>query len=139
MCIIPFNPYNPAIKWVLSSSDEKMYFKSSILSFFCGFSQVLHVFQSLSVSVLHSAVISSFPFQDVIFLPLCSYGLSFHFIMLSCFIKSMHLIKFLKSIKQFQYKHFYCLLEYENPQMLIYVLQLITIFLFFGYKIFIFV
>lgn len=62
MCIIPFNPYHPAIKWVLSSSDEKMYFKSSILSFFCDFSQVLHVFHSLSMSVLHSAVISSFPF-----------------------------------------------------------------------------
>ena len=68
----------------------------------CFFLKFSTCFIYFPVAVLHSAVINSCMFWDVIiFLPLCSHWLPFHFIMLSCFIKSMCHIKFLKSKRNF--------------------------------------
>lgn len=57
------------------------------------------------MSVLHSAVISSFTFYEVIIsLPLCSSQLSF---LLCCLVSlGPYLIKFLASTKELQYKNF---------------------------------
>lgn len=118
-------------------SDETIYFKPSIPSlqlFVCFFLKFSTCFIYFPAAVLHSAVINSFTFWDVIvFLPLCSYWLPFHFIMLSCFIKSMCHIKFLKSKRNFSI--IFCVSPGIRIPLNVYFIYILTyIFLFFDIK-----
>lgn len=131
---IPFNAHNPETKWKF---QMRQYIFSHLFlpsSFLCVFSSSSPRFIYFPAAVLHSAVINSFTFWDVIvFLPLCSHWLPFHFIMLPCFIKSMCHIKFLKSKRNFSI--IFCVSPGIRIPLNVYFIYILTyIFLFFDIK-----
>ena len=131
---IPFNAHNPEIKWKFQMRQHILGHLIPSLSFLCVFSSSSPRFIYFPVAVLHSAVINSFMFWDVIiFLPLCSHWLPFHFIMLSSFIKSMCHIKFLKSKRNFS--TIFCVSPGVRIPLNVYFIYILTYFFFFFFDI----